>query len=142
MKSLTFNRKSWHFEFAEAGGYWPDKDDDGNYVGDICEYTKAIFKFLLVFVFCCIGFYLLVTPFVHAFLGIVFSLMYGTLIMTELGFIGCILAASLAITSIAYVIIIYVTERKYKVSTKPDGFIKHAFKSWKEKYCARITFTE
>lgn len=45
MKSITFSKKSWHYQFADAGNYFPQRDENGNDIGDICEYTKAVMKF-------------------------------------------------------------------------------------------------
>jgi hypothetical protein len=142
MKTLTFNRKSWHYQFADKGGYWPRQDLEGNYVGDICEYTVAVIKFFLVFIMLAAVGTLVAIPIVHMLFGIIFSLWYGVFLMTEVGMVGVALTVAMLCVGLMLWSIMAWQDRKQRLVNGNDSFMSNAYRSWKEKYCVKITFTE
>jgi hypothetical protein len=36
----------------------------------------------------------------------------------------------------------YASEQRKRNCELPDSFVKHAYKSWKEKYCVKVGFRE
>lgn len=142
MKSLTFNKSSWHYTMAHAAGFEPGNDNQG----DICEYTKAVLKCSLAALFCAAVFAGVSFLLVHLILGIAFSLWYGVWMMTVWGeaTIMVLVIGTFVVTLFFGVewLIKWNRNRKYNKEDKPDGFIKHAYRSWKEKYCVQVTFKD
>jgi hypothetical protein len=158
MNSLTFNKDSWHYKIAtKVVGYRPRNDDDW-YEGasdnnDMCTYTRHVMgALLLISVGIALGLYAFYAL-VEVILGIAFSLMYWSWMFSSLGAVGFVF---LSIVSAAYGIKTLVNRInesrlmnrreyfKHRLNgiVKPDGFIKNAYKSWKEKYCVRIEFKD
>ena len=139
MKSLTFNRNSWHYKIAyHIAGYrsW--------HGSDICTYTRYVMGALFViFIGVALGLCVLYVLF-QTLIGIVFSLMTWTWMFTELGFLGLIVLSVLSMIFSVIYIKKKIEDKNREVNRipKPDGFVKNAYKSWKEKYCVRIKFTE
>lgn len=140
MKSLKFNRKSWHYELAKHGGY------DDSYKSDICEYTKAILKgifslFILLSAFALITFVVIDMAF-----GIVFSIISGMWLMGVAGMTGIVILVLGSFVFSLFAISEYIGNwnagRRYKASGQPDSFVTHAYKSWKNRFCAKITFID
>lgn len=141
--NLRFSRDSWHYKLASAGGYHYRNDEN-----DICTYTRACMKacisgLIVALIFTAIAYLL-----VHMILGLGFSLWFGTWLMTELGMIALIVTlAGLFAGTITYSIERYKNWRRARrnylyENPQPDSFLKHAYKSVKGKYCARIIFDE
>lgn len=130
MKFLHISRNSWHYRIAELGGFNAYKNNTYN----ICEYTQSILKTcffgLIGGIAGMVGIYLLI----HMILGLVISILYGIWIMDLAGFIALDLLIVIGITAA----VIYIPEHL----PTSDNFIKHAYNSWKEKYCAKIDFVE
>lgn len=149
MKNLTFNKNSWHFWLATriADYHPPHKfDDDDKFYGDsgdICTYTKYVLGAIVLSTICIIlGIAitaLIGTLLSHLMLGIIFSLITGTFFFTEIGVASLIVAFSWCL----YGLIIWISNRKIIESkNKSDGFIQHAFRSWKHKFCVQINFVD
>jgi hypothetical protein len=78
------------------------------------------------------------------FFGLIFSWIAGVWIMSFAGevtlFIIIVLTALFGIFTATEFVRIKLEARRERRANKPDGFIKHAYKSWKEKHCSRIKF--
>lgn len=141
--NLRFSRDSWHYKLASAGGYHYRNDEN-----DICTYTRACMKacisgLIVALIFTAIAYLL-----VHMILGLGFSLWFGIWLTSVPGEVGIFLT----VVGCAVSLICYLAE-KYRAwsrarrneryeNPQPDSFIKHAYKSIKGKYCARIIFDE
>lgn len=144
MKQLNFKCDSWHYKLAKFVGYYIEYDSDEQ-SGDICGYTRAVLFGCMLFL---LGFgcmVVLLMGVVHLLMGLAFSLAYGAWIMTTLGEITLffsIVGLSLAISTIVMDKLHkwINTPRNHHKASVPDGFIKSAYKSWKNKYCVRIKF--
>ena len=136
MKPIRLNDNSWHNKIASAFG-----GDVGSF-NDICGYTCkmiwAMIKMLTVGVGCLflltVFLTTIITPIlillgyhVYSFAMGISSVGIGVLLFTGIGFAG------------QWIVDTY-EERKYNSVRKPDGFIKHAYKSFKDKTCVRIEF--
>lgn len=143
MKTLTFNKNSFHYKLAEFGGL----DKWNSY--DICSYTRRVVVGMLLM--CVLGsiFAFLANIIIQVVLGIGFSFWYRQDLFSDWGKAGMIMI----VTSAAGGIILFVPQmlwRAYQnrqariagldLPVKPDGFIKTAYKSHKQKYCLRIDF--
>ena len=128
MQTLTFDKRSWHYAIAKFGGFdgWEDQD--------LCTYTgkftRGLFgAFLLGLVIALVGFGL-----AHFVFGVIFSIIAGAFVMSE---IGIVFGTALLLIAL-FVVIGFATEKYKNQTRKPDGFIKNAYKGWKEKYCIKI----
>lgn len=138
MKQLTLNKNSWHFLVATKMGGYNDRYDDS----DICSYSRKIASGLLRLGFC--GLLIAMIGFImfHTLFGIWFSIMFGTFFFTSLGMVGVgfiVLAVQIVVVS---KVLGYLQNRSTSTEyrNRPDGFIKHAYKSWKEKFCVQVEF--
>lgn len=148
MKELIFNKNSWHYKIAN----WMDYDPD--YHGsDICSYTRRIGLGLLFIGLAFVLTSVLCYALVQALFGLVFSLAVGMWIVSVIGEITLIAIGTIS----GFIAVLFLVgwfsqklherrERRYaKRLTEPEGpdsFVKHAYKSWKEKYCVNIKFIE
>jgi hypothetical protein len=143
MKELVFDANSWHYKFAHWAGYRPF----GNRL-DICCYMRRV---LLGFLFVA-GIFALISVaaygLVQMFFGLIFSWIAGAWIMSLAGeitlFIISVLIGLFAFFTATEYLRVKLEERRDRRReervNKPDGFIKHAYKSWKEKHCSKIKF--
>ncbi len=159
MKSLTFNKSSWHYLLAtKIGNYDPPRkyeDSDELYgdSGDICTYTRhvllgALLLTLVGVIIACVGFALW-----HFIFGIIFSLLCGCYMFSDLGTIVLVVGSIFALSVGFFKSVKAIGEWNYNRKMdkrknyvnrppKPDGFMKHAYKSWKGKFCVQIEFKE
>lgn len=132
MKTLTFNKQSWHYTIAKFGGFerWAEQD--------LCTYTRAFIMGIMQIAFCtaviAIGGLILS----HAILGIIFSIMTGTFMFTEIGFLTMIAISVILLIVGALVSIDKIQQHMNNRQDTPAGFIKNAYTAWKSKYCIKI----
>jgi hypothetical protein len=136
MKTLTFNKNSFHYKLAGFGNEWFDAKED------ICGYTRQVF-FGLIQLILCIGIgAFLVAGFgrllIETILGIIFFVMYA-LPLDGVAIVGCVCyGAMIALVAAGY---IYHITKSWRKARKPcDNFVTHAYASFKGKYCATIEF--
>jgi hypothetical protein len=153
MKKLTYSKNSWHYRLARQIGYSPDwgYDDEGNSnkdFGDICSYWRHVVGAVLVIAIIFAIIYVVATLSVHLIMGIVFSLLYGMWLGTlvaeaTLFFIGAGITLLVIFEGIPRV---YSSYKEYRYDhpkqPKPDGFIKEAYRSFKNKTCVQVKFTD
>jgi hypothetical protein len=78
-------------------------------------------------------------------LGVVFSFMTGTFFFSEIG-LAALMVSGIGGTGASILwCIFYLRDLRRKQIERDgvldnDGFLTHAYRSWKEKYCVRITF--
>jgi phosphate/sulfate permease len=136
MKTLTFNRDSWHYKLVnKVFGFNADYDH-----ADICSYTKKVLlaMFIIVVLAAAVlfGIYL-----AGNFIGyIVASIINFTFIdpNPESVIVGTLLIIG-ASCWLAHIISNKTSSVSHKIS---DSFIGEAYKSFKGKYCAKIEFTD
>lgn len=142
MKAVNLNKNSWHYYIAQKlGSYRPQEyvNDTRNHKTDICTYTSFVLKgFFLLFV---MGIAIAFVGFLfwNVLFGIIFSIIYGTIIFTDIAIAIFMFLLAVIISATLFV---GITMIKSKLeNTESDGFIKTAYKSWKEKFCVKINFT-
>jgi len=153
MKALTFNTNSWHFLLAtKMAGYkapYVSKYSNGEIYtygdkADICTYSKYVVSGLLLLTLA--GLAVAAIGFIvsHILLGIYFSIMLGMWFFSDIAG-GAMIVAGLILLWLG-VAKAWSWNYDRKMSTeyrnRPDGFVKHAYKSWKEKYCVQIVFKD
>lgn len=156
MKALTFKKNSWHFWLAKLVGYeapttWTRGDGTVAHYGDkgdICTYSRhvvgALFSILVISFFGVMGTAIIGTLLAHVILGIIFSIIMGTFFFTDIGVIGLFIITIVSLVAGTMYSLSWLRDRARESdeSNNPDGFIKHAYRSWKEKYCLKINFVD
>lgn len=140
MKSLTFNRNSWHFKLALFGDRRRTPDD-------LCTYIRYViygfFEILAITIMSAIMIAGLSYAFWDAVFAIGFSLYYGIMLIYGGTWVTIIIFSILCF--IAFIVWMHslgvFTSIKESIPTlKEDSFVRQAYKSHKEKYCAKIDF--
>lgn len=148
MNAIAIKRNSWHYRIAtKMAAYRPEWDyETGADVDDICRYRRHVIGGLFLILLAAVGIAVVGFLLTQFLFGVVFSLLYGAWLFTP---------AAEAVMLVGGVIVIGVSlfmglnkagemyhEYKYnkKREAKPDGFVKQAYNSWKEKYCVKVTF--
>jgi len=156
MKTLNFNKNSWHFKLAtKLGGYeapflYECSNGDSFMAGDsadICTYSKCVAFSLFLVAIITTALVFVSTLVIHALLGIYFSISTGQWFFSEFGESGIILfgiAVLLAgLYSASQKFSNYREKNRHKPkSYKPDTFLDNAYKAWKNKFCVPIKFNE
>ena len=146
MRSLKFNTNSLHYKIANIGGYYRHYDTDDNEVTDICYYTKKVMigLFIITIMTALIG--VVCWLLINFSFGVIFSIWTGSWLMNPAGEAVLIMSSILITSAILYFGIgklgQWVRGKIEDSKDKPDGFVHNAYKSWKEKFCAKITFTD
>lgn len=146
MKPFVFNKDSWHYSLATELGSFPKYQTDSN----ICEYTREVIKGGLLFglvVALALGLLYWITITIVWWVVI---LQYGyfpengpIVLSLVVGSVGSATAVAHG-TPWAYrkVRAACYDERQSWESggrIKTDNFLTHAYRSWKEKTCVRVT---
>ena len=135
MIQLNFKVNSWHHQISKFGGlnYMPNTD--------MCEYVKRFtFGILLMLLLIVIG-SLTGALVIETVLGLAFSLFFGVWIMSAAGEILLITLAACVIcvsTAGSYAF----TRRSVDKVKNKDNFVANAYRGLKDKYCAKISFSE
>lgn len=145
MKTLEFNRQSWHYRIATVYGNLRPWEDNT----DLCSYTQSVmlgFVSLVLIIAFSVAF---LFPISDLIMGLVFSIVYGTWIMSQ---IGAFTIFFIAVFTVGFSIVILVNMiaefgngvssiARNKDSTN-HGFIVHAYKSFTEKYCVGVSISD
>lgn len=147
MKNITLNRNSYHYLLATRGGFterpfWLKDDQETEF--DFCEYTRKVFKgaflSLMVLALMSSGLFLVV----QLLMGIGFSLFYGMLIFSEAAlFLICAITVGIVLLAAMAIGVAFSNwnhARKYRVETKSDSFVSHAYDSLKNRFCLQVSF--
>lgn len=135
---LTFDSKSLHYKLALLGGL-SEYDDDSN----ICEYTRHVMFGMVIALLIGLLIAFMGTILANMVFAVGFSLVYGMLIYSEAASAGFFVSTIGTIWFGIWKLSESAKEHRNKTRNepkKPDGFVKHAYKSWKEKYCVKIEF--
>lgn len=147
MKTLAFDKASWHYRLASLyAGY---KSYDGR---DICTYTKYVMGGLGAILLGLTAFGLISLLLLNAVIGAIFSLMHGVNLLDEMAAITLILSgAGCFVAGFVWTIVTYSNYQARRraerlwgepATARPDNFVRKAYKSWKEKFCLQIEFIE
>lgn len=146
MKSLNFNRDSWHYKVATELGGMPKWFNTTN----ICEYSRAVVKgvvAMLVILAVCFGALYWVADTLAWWAAVitthVFPPAVGPVILTTAVSVFCLIeGVSWSFTKIAD----WLDDRRakkhqqaYLEPRKPDSFVEKAWRSWMDKTCVRVT---
>lgn len=148
MSALTFNKRSWHFWLAtKVASYSPATSDEeyGGDSADVCTYSRAVAIGLLVLSIVVLSGTFFAYVIIHTILGIYFSVMLEQWFFSEWGDAGVILLGCGLVTYGVYTIVkvwVKFNERPATRSATHDGFIRNAYKSWKEKFCVPVKFVD
>lgn len=141
MKPFVFSKNSWHYWLASEFGSLRVWEYD-----DICTYTRAVLRGMfwgsVVFaILLGLAYWLLIT-----IVWWVVVLQYGFLevpsaiTMTVMIFIATV---SVAVNySVKWLKRTIHNNKSGRIETKDPGFITKAYRSWKDKTCVSISFTE
>lgn len=143
MKPLLLNKKSWHYEIAKFAGF---SSSDGH--DNMCDYSRSLVLGILLGSFLTFAAAALEVALIEGFMGIAFSLYYWQMMFSDIGVIGaCVIVLALVLTIIGCLVYVadkrrtarYERVRNGEPAPEP-GFIVHAYRGWKEKYCIPIEF--
>ena len=153
MKTLTFNVNSWHFLLATKVANYRvpsvSKYSDGEFYtygdsADICTYSKHVMGGALLLTIAAaliglVGFLL-----AHVLIGVWFSFILGTWFFSSWAEATMIITLVVVASFVMAFLFKWYIERKRSTEyrNRPDGFVKHAYRSWKEKFCVKINFVE
>jgi hypothetical protein len=161
MKALNFNTSSWHFLLAtKIAKYRPLTADDeyGDDAADICTYTKhvvggAILMALMALALAVVGYL-----FFNLAFAIGFSLVYHMWLGNDLAVATIVILMALFTMFLIGTIVWKISDYRYDKKRakmydadgnyihpenripEQDSFVKHAYKSWKGKFCVPINF--
>lgn len=140
MKTLEFNRNSWHFWLAtRIANFKTYNEDDLN----ICAYLRSVFAGGLVITLLGTLATLiasLIGSAVFHWVGVLLGLIHRKPNSMEIG--GSVFLIMITVVYVIYLITTYFKNRTYSEADAPPGFIKSAYRSWKDKTCVRVSFTE
>lgn len=141
MKSIELKKDSWHYHVATGYSSLREWETENT---DICSYTRYVLKGMFFIALIIIAASIILAPIVHLLVGIVVGLAYGAVMLSPFSMIGLLIIAISVIIGILIGSLLWYEDRnKYKVKVKkPDGYVKLAYKSWKEQYCARVEFKD
>lgn len=144
MKSVTFNRKSWHFWLAtKVADYSEESEDFCAYVRSVLFGAAMIFLMASFVAFClyAIGreFHSLYTCVIAGWFGIQAVCSYGDFEKAALG-VESVIGGFMLIAFLAIKYVNWRDERKYKNRDKEPGFVKIAYRNFKEKTCKKVEF--
>lgn len=145
MKSVKFNRKSWHYRLATAYANYKEVDSWGNINHgklNICAYSQAVFGGFLLVCLIIIAGGLVAAMFADFFTWLLVMYNIGEFIEPTTLAIGVIVITTLLI---GVVFCLWLSEIKPigKVIKKIDNsFIGSAYEAFKDKVCFQIKFKE
>ena len=157
MKTLNFNKNSWHYRLVTKlklyrAPYQKDIWGDGELYtmgdsGDICTYSNRVVLALLIVGMGVVSFVFVSMIVIHTLLGIYFSVLMSQWFFTEFGNVGAILSSSaiifVGILMASHKIVDLREKNSHKPKLlKPDTFLDNAYKAWKNKFCVPINFNE
>lgn len=130
MKTFKLNRDSWHFRLANFVTNRVYSDTD------ICTYVRSVIQGALWLAFAtaivaCVGgaaVFTVFNIFGFLFFGQEFHLV-SVMVLTNVTILGLFIG-------------IFIAKEKYEEKTRFDkpGFIRLAYRSWKDKFCAKVEF--
>lgn len=130
MKEFKFSRKSWHYRLANFGSDRVWRDDD------ICNYIRSVIAGAILFVGMLIMLFLLGTLAIFSVYNAIEWLFFGgELLPPTILFFGVVGGLGL----IAACAIFLDWRRTHHVEKEP-GFVGLAYRSWKNKFCAKVSF--
>ena len=136
MKVIEFKRDSWHHKLATI--HDPYYNQDWKDETDICTYTRHVLLGFLSFLFMC-GVFGLLAFFTLNSLYAVYQWVFFSQPMNEfavvfLCVVGGLLTMGLLAGGTAVV--------REKLDSSHPGFVRTAYRSWKDKFCVKITFVD
>lgn len=138
MKTLKLNKNSWHYKMVHRHDRFFDEYDL-----DICSYMRKVIYGVFMYILATLIVTFAATAgsilIIETILSIAFGIYYGMDLFSEIGAAGILL---LFVGVIAYMVFSTIKMLTNRVDTaiKHDGFVKNAYKSYKEKFCARVEF--
>ena len=126
MKTFEFKLKSWHFWLANFG--------ETRVYGttDICSYIRNVLKGLLLFII-----FLLTIGGLGGLLCFVVGNIIGWLFMDYQLHDASLFVGGL---TLGFIVLIGSLVAKEEIQSKEPGVVRLAYRSWKDKFCARIEF--
>lgn len=146
MKSLNFNRESWHYKVATELGGLPKWFETTN----ICEYTRAVLKgaiMMMIVAAAAFGLLYWVAITIAWWIAVLYTGVFidasGPIVLSGIVIIFTVVSAVTILIN-RFQGWLYARQcKKHRecdyAPPKPDSFIKKAYRSWKDKTCVRIT---
>lgn len=145
---LKLNKNSWHYFLAhKLGNYeapYVHTYSNGETVSwgdsaDLCTYSRCVMGAILLLIIGIATVTLMSALFWSIVFGIYFSILTGMWIMNPIGeatlFVLCVGSATFSI----YNFFGWLSDQKERES---DGFVRHAYSAWKNKFCLKIDFED
>lgn len=157
MKEVKFSQNSWHWRLANTYGNAKTRYDyeteTDKYEGDICSYTRSVMWGALAALLLTAGLGLIAASIADFGAWVVVGFLVGTWVKIDvLGFL--IIAATFAVVVVAAMIYVATKHEKWKrkrwerkheramvEEEKPEGFVKAAYRKFKDKTCFRVEVT-
>ena len=137
MKTLQLNKNSWHYWLTRKYRLLSDYETH-----DICSYSSivlgACLLTLILFVLSCLGIFMIVAG-LWVLAGLLFHFSYPEILNGFAIMIGVFLLTMLRIRYHEWKLNRMFDEDGYRIH-KPDNFLKHAYQSWKQKFCIKVEF--
>lgn len=139
---ITFSYKSWHYWLATNFAHYRPNDTGQM---NICSYMRSVIGGLMAFVFVsvfCTGVAFALVSGLYHFLGYIFGYIHRSATIYE-GVGMVLLLIGLVVVSAFYIRDTYDKwQQNRRPAAKSPGFIKTAYRSWKEKTCTLIEFKD
>lgn len=140
MKELNFKTGTWHYWLAN----FPERRIYASVGSDICAYTRAVLSGLLFVTLMTLTIGYLLSLFAYMILysigNVIGWLFFGYILeSTSVGVLSIVFGFVLFVFALAY----YMDKRDEifeRLEKSEPGFIRTAYRSWKDKYCARVKF--
>ncbi len=140
MKPVTFSKKSWHYWLATNIGDFKTYSQN-----DMCSYVNNVIKGLLIVLLAStivLGCSATVISFLYHIIGKMLGLIHRSMEVYEgMGMMFVILALVVVVAMFGRDWLANRREKQYASQT-PPGFIKTAYRSFKDKVCFLVEFKE
>lgn len=154
MKEVKFSQNSWHWRLANTYGNAKTRYDyeteTDKYEGDICSYTRSVILGALAALFLTAVLGLIAASIANFGAWVVAGFLVGSWVKIDaLGFL--IIALTIAVAVVAAMFYVVMKHEKWTrvrrarkqelamaEEEKPEGFVKAAYRKFKDKTCFRV----
>ena len=136
MNTIKLNRNSWHYKLVNLLTSYLDTDHP-----DICGYRSALlmsFVWILLILICAT---LTMDVVCDTLIGLSFSLFYGQWMLSVMAQVTIMMAMAIIAGAFSVYMLRWLSTKRTSPKADP-GFVRQAFRSWKDKYCSRIEIVD
>lgn len=154
MKEVNFSKNSWHWRLANTYGNaktrYDYKTETYKYEGDICSYTRSVLWGILGALVVTAALGIVAASIANFGAWVVAGIVMGSWVKLDL--LGAIIIAVVCVAALVALVFYLTTEhekwkrrrwelrhkRAFLEEEKPEGFVKAAYRKFKDKTCFRI----